>query len=75
MQHFQPPPPQSSSSGPSSSGQTYVAAYDFQPQEEGEIELKRGDRIQMLDQNDVNWWKGEVRGTVGLFPATYVRPL
>jgi hypothetical protein len=58
MQHFQPPPPQSSSSGPSSSGQTYVAAYDFQPQEDGEIELKRGDRIRMLDQSDPNWWKG-----------------
>ncbi|CAF0790615.1 unnamed protein product [Rotaria sp. Silwood1] len=60
---------------PSTHGQTYVAAYDFQPQEEGEIELKRGDRIRMIDQSDVNWWKGEVRGNVGLFPATYVRPL
>ncbi len=39
-------------------GQNYVAAYDFQPQEEGEIELKRGDRIRMLDQSDVHWWKG-----------------
>jgi len=67
---IQNPQPQSSTHG-----QTYVAAYDFQPQEEGEIELKRGDRIRMLDQSDVNWWKGEVRGNVGLFPATYVRPL
>ncbi|CAF1663237.1 unnamed protein product [Adineta ricciae] len=56
-------------------GQTYVAAYDFQPQEDGEIELRRGDRIRMLDQSDSNWWKGEVRGKVGLFPATYVRTL
>ena len=55
--------------------QNYVAAYDFQPQEEGEIELKRGDPIRMLDQSDSNWWKGEVRGNIGLFPATYVRPL
>ncbi|CAF1159290.1 unnamed protein product [Rotaria sordida] len=59
----------------STNNQTFIAAYDFQPQEEGEIELKRGDRIRMLDQSDVNWWKGEVRGNVGLFPATYVRPL
>ncbi|UJR26412.1 hypothetical protein I4U23_007744 [Adineta vaga] len=59
----------------STDGQNYVAAYDFQPQEEGEIELRRGDRIRMLDQNDANWWKGEVRGKSGLFPATYVRPL
>jgi growth factor receptor-binding protein 2 len=60
---------------PTNDGQNYVAAYDFQPQEEGEIELKRGDRIRMLDQADANWWKGEVRGNIGLFPATYVRPL
>ena len=60
---------------PANDAQVYVAAYDFAPQEEGEIELKRGDRIRMLDQSDVNWWKGEVRGNVGLFPATYVRPL
>ena len=60
---------------PSNQGQIYVAAYDFQPQEEGEIELKRGDRIRMLDQSDANWWKGEVHGNVGLFPATYVKPL
>jgi len=59
---------------PTTDGQYYVAAYDFQPQEEGEIELKRGDRIRMIDQSDSNWWKGEVRGNIGLFPATYVRP-
>ncbi|UJR22648.1 hypothetical protein I4U23_025688 [Adineta vaga] len=74
FQQSQPPPPPMSSVS-SNDGQTYVAAYDFQPQEEGEIELKRGDRIRMLDQSDANWWKGEVRGSIGLFPATYVRPL
>jgi hypothetical protein len=45
---------------PSTDNQTYVAAYDFTPQEEGEIELKRGDRIRMLDQEDANWWKGYI---------------
>jgi len=68
-------PQQSIPAAPSTDSQTYVAAYDFQPQEEGEIELKRGDRIRMLDKSDVNWWKGEVHGNIGLFPATYVRPL
>lgn len=92
--------------------QNYIAAYDFSPEEDGEIELKRGDMIRMIDQSDPNWWKGkifrkhlpikatittrtilfqfsftivfiriiivlfclgEVRGQIGLFPATYVR--
>ncbi len=51
QQHISPPVS-------TTDGQNYVAAYDFQPQEDGEIELKRGDRIRMLDQADANWWKG-----------------
>ena len=43
---------------PANDPQMYVAAFDFVPQEEGEIELKRGERIRMLDQSDANWWKG-----------------
>ena len=89
QQSFAPP-------APPAEAQIFVAAYDFVPEEEGEIELKRDDRIRMLDQSDANWWKGqrntlptmldlqsllsfsylgEVHGQVGLFPATYVRPL
>ncbi|CAF1104454.1 unnamed protein product [Adineta steineri] len=69
------PPPMQQHSAPSTDGQNFIAAYDFQPQEQGEIELARGDRVRVLDQTDANWWQGEVRGQVGLFPATYVRPL
>ncbi|CAF1117367.1 unnamed protein product [Adineta steineri] len=69
------PPPMQQHSVPSTDGQNFIAAYDFQPQEQGEIELARGDRVRVLDQTDANWWQGEVRGQVGLFPATYVRPL
>ncbi|CAF0844005.1 unnamed protein product [Didymodactylos carnosus] len=68
QQSVQQPVQQQSSS---SKSQMYQATYDFAPQEEGEIELKRGDRIRIIDQSDVNWWKGEVRGRIGLFPATY----
>ncbi|CAF0769809.1 unnamed protein product [Didymodactylos carnosus] len=54
---------------PSPASQMYQAAYDFKPQEEGEIELKRGDRVRIIDETDESWWKGEVRGRIGLFPA------
>jgi len=70
----QTPPAMNTPTNTANNNQFFVAAYDFAPEEEGEIELKRGDRIRMLDQSDSNWWKGEVRGQVGLFPATYVRP-
>lgn len=51
-----------------------VAIYEFQPEEDGELYFKRGDRILVLDKEDQNWWKGKNldSGNEGLFPATYV---
>ena len=54
----------------------YVEAkFDFDPQEGDELGFKRRDRIKVLEQSNNNWWKGELNGRVGLFPATYVEPL
>lgn len=56
-------------------GEVYVAAYEFRPEEDGELYFKRGDHIEVLDKEDSNWWKGKnvSSGNVGLFPATYVQ--
>lgn len=51
---------------PANDPQMYVAAFDFVPQEDGEIELKRGERIRMLDQSDTNWWKGRTTDACSL---------
>lgn len=53
----------------------YVAAYEFRPEEEGELYFKRGDKIEVLDKEDSNWWKGKnlTSGEEGLFPSTYVQ--
>lgn len=50
------------------------AMYDFKPQETGELELHRGDIIQVLNRSDKNWWKGRIGQRKGIFPATYVVP-
>lgn len=54
---------------------TYIAAYEFRPEEEGELYFKRGDSIKVIDMEDANWWKGInlSTGSEGLFPATYVQ--
>jgi len=56
-----------------------VAQYDFNPQDDEEIELKRGDVIEVIDKKDINWWLGEMnrnnKTVRGLFPRTYVDPL
>lgn len=49
------------------------ARYDFSARDRSELSLREGDTIKILSKKGHNgWWKGEVYGRVGLFPANYV---
>lgn len=48
------------------------ALYDFQAQESGELDFRRGDVITVTDRSDEHWWSGEIGNRKGLFPAIYV---
>ncbi|KAI8818972.1 uncharacterized protein EV422DRAFT_559143 [Fimicolochytrium jonesii] len=49
------------------------ALYDFAGTEEGELRLTRGDVVDVYDATTFQeWWKGEVRGQIGIFPSNYV---
>ena len=51
-----------------------TANYDFEPHEEGELRLRKGDIIRVTnDKTDPHWWKGECNGREGMFPVAYVR--
>lgn len=50
------------------------ALYDFTAEEEDELGFNTGDIIEVLDRSDPSWWKGRLRGNVGLFPANYTTP-
>ena len=52
---------------------TVTAAYNFAPEESGELPFRKGDVITVLDESDANWWKGQCHGQTGLFPASYVK--
>ena len=49
--------------------------YDFTPQEEGELELKKGDMVTKDEEIDKHWWRGVNKrsGCKGLYPANYVK--
>eukprot|EP00731_Ephydatia_muelleri_P029022 Em0020g666a len=51
------------------------AVFDFEPQEEGELRLRKGDTITVLDKSDQNWWRGKnnTTGQEGMFPVPYVK--
>ncbi|CAL8330756.1 unnamed protein product [Merluccius merluccius] len=49
------------------------ARYDFSARDRTELSLREGDTIKILSKKGPSgWWKGEVYGRVGLFPANYV---
>ncbi|NWX94489.1 VAV protein, partial [Nothoprocta pentlandii] len=47
--------------------------YDFCARDRTELTLKEGDVIRILSKKGhPGWWKGEIYGRVGWFPANYV---
>ena len=49
-----------------------VAIYDYDATREDELSIRQGDVISVYEKGEDGWWKGEVHGRIGLFPANYV---
>ncbi|KAK6034681.1 SH3 domain protein [Cooperia oncophora] len=48
--------------------------YDYNPLENDEIALQKGETIEILsDADSLGWCTGRRNGEVGLFPASYVQ--
>ncbi|XP_032939655.1 proto-oncogene vav [Catharus ustulatus] len=49
------------------------ARYDFSARDRTELSLREGDIVRVLSKRgQPGWWKGEIYGRVGWFPANYV---
>jgi len=70
-EQFQQPPPVQSGSEIYSAR----ALYDFEAQDETELDFKEGDIIKVINQIDDAWYEGERDGKVGMFPVEYVEIL
>ncbi|XP_061575103.1 sorbin and SH3 domain-containing protein 2 isoform X2 [Cololabis saira] len=51
------------------------AIYDFKAQTAKELTFKKGDAVNIIRQIDNNWYEGEHRGRVGIFPISYVEKI
>lgn len=49
--------------------------FAYKPTNEDELDLKDGDVITILSKElpDKGWWKGELKGKVGVFPDNFVQ--
>jgi growth factor receptor-binding protein 2 len=50
-----------------------TAQYNFEQQEAGELMFRKNDLIEILKNDDDNWWEGACHGETGIFPASYVK--
>eukprot|EP01135_Chromosphaera_perkinsii_P004257 Nk52_evm9s273 gene=Nk52_evmTU9s273 len=69
-----PPVPKPRTRPPVPSKPTCRALYDFEAQESGDLGFKQGDTIVITSRTESvdDWWKGELNGRKGNFPANYV---
>ncbi|XP_076467765.1 tyrosine-protein kinase TXK-like [Babylonia areolata] len=52
----------------------YVAVYDFEPAEEGDLQLCKGEEFEILDYKKENWWLAKNKnGKQGYIPSNYVK--
>lgn len=51
------------------------AIYDLTSEEPGELTFHRGDVITVIESVYRDWWKGSLRGEIGIFPLNYVTPI
>ena len=58
----------------------YTAIYNYEPQSEGELEIKEGELLYVLEKStEDDWWKAKKRAEsddedepVGLIPSNYI---
>ncbi|XP_026159919.1 SH3 domain-containing protein 19 isoform X2 [Mastacembelus armatus] len=56
-------------------GQRVQAIHDFVPGGPGELGLRLGDTVTMVEQVDSEWYRGTCRGSTGFFPINHVKVL
>lgn len=72
-----PPPPPTKPKPGAAAAKTYVVAlYDYAAQAEGDLSLRAGERIEVVERtaSTEDWWTGVGEsGQRGVFPGNYVR--
>ncbi|KAK9679954.1 hypothetical protein K7432_016095 [Basidiobolus ranarum] len=49
--------------------------YDYKGVRNDELDVKADSVVDILEKTDVNWWKAQYQGNIGMIPARYVQQL
>ena len=49
-----------------------IAKYSYSANRDDELDLKKGDKILVIEKENDGWWKGECNSKAGWFPNNYV---
>ena len=49
-----------------------MALYTYMGQTGEDLSFQEGAIISLLEKASTDWWKGELNGCIGIFPANYV---
>ncbi|KAM9315243.1 SH3 domain-containing protein 19 isoform 2-T2 [Pholidichthys leucotaenia] len=69
------PPQGAAASGGEDHGLKVQAVFDFTPEGPGELSLRTGDVVTMVEEVNDEWYRGSCRGSTGFFPVNYVKVL
>ncbi|RKP06216.1 P-loop containing nucleoside triphosphate hydrolase protein, partial [Thamnocephalis sphaerospora] len=73
-----PPPPPSAALPPPPAPPVepqYEVTYDFDAQDESEISLRKGSRVEIVEKNEEGWWLVKHDGKEGWAPSTYLKEM
>ncbi|XP_021964596.1 intersectin-2 isoform X1 [Folsomia candida] len=52
-----------------------IALYPYTAQNSDELSFIKDDVIIVISKDEPDWWRGQIGGSVGLFPTNYVQPM
>lgn len=51
-----------------------MVVYDYDSEAPNELTIRENDIVTVITEDPSGWWKGELNGTVGLFPSNFAQP-
>ena len=61
-------------STPEATHDTATVLFEFPAQAEGDLALRPGETVIVLERMSDEWWRGRVGASEGIFPAAFVQP-